>query len=225
MKRKRSSSVYLDYWRRRRNHRHYRSSRRRGSSGRWGSDRWDISSDGWHRGGSDDGRLRHGWRDALERGRRGDRRHGHCLLCSFQTTKWNIVLWCTDSYKCWQDMGNKVTLMLLYWAVIGLANRPPAEGHRKSTKDTEWDLPGTVTQGPAGTGESITDLSLPIMSQPYTKQNTPHLHMRCAALGQSSPFLCSQSCSVLSKRQGVQGEGKGGDGSFWEVPSCTDFSL
>lgn len=34
------------------------------------------------------------------------------------------TLWCTDSYKCWQDMGNKVTLMLLYWAVTGLANRP-----------------------------------------------------------------------------------------------------
>lgn len=80
-------SIYLDYRWRRRHHRHYRSSRRRGSSGRRGSDRRDISSDGWHRGGSNDGRLRHGWRDVLERGRRGDGRHGHCLLRSFQTTK------------------------------------------------------------------------------------------------------------------------------------------
>lgn len=80
-------SIYLDYRWRRRHHGHYRSSRRRGSSGGRGSDRRDISSDGWHRGGSNDGRLRHGWRDVLERGRRGDGRHGHCLLRSFQTTK------------------------------------------------------------------------------------------------------------------------------------------
>jgi len=80
-------SIYLDYRWRRRHHRYYRSSRQRGSSGRRGSDRRDISSDGWHGGGSNDGRLRHGWRDVLERGRRGDGRHGHCLLCSFQTTK------------------------------------------------------------------------------------------------------------------------------------------
>lgn len=50
-------SIYLDYRWRRRHHGHYRSGRWRGSSGRRGSDRRDISGDGWHGGGGNDRRL------------------------------------------------------------------------------------------------------------------------------------------------------------------------
>lgn len=130
-------SIYLDYWWRRRHHGHYRSSRRRGSSGGRGSDRRDISSDGWHRGGSNDGRLRHGWRDVLERGRRGDGRHGHCLLRSFQTTKWKhtaMYWWLQVPTRHWEQSDTSGAGLCNH----GLGKKLPVQGHRKSTKDKLW---------------------------------------------------------------------------------------
>lgn len=160
-------SIYLDYWWRRRNHRHYRSSTRRGSSGRRGSDRRDISSDGWHRGGSNDGRLRHSWRDVLERGRRGDGRHGHCLLRSFQTTKWKHcnVLTVTNADRTLWTKWHRCCWIIRSWAWQKVPGSGPQEEHKGHCVWFAW-----CHSPEANKNWRITDLSLPtISSRPATQ--------------------------------------------------------
>lgn len=87
----RTQGAHLDDRRRRRDHRDDGCGRRRwgGSWGDW--DRRDVCSDGWYRGGSDDGRLGDSGGHALKGGRWGDRGHGRHLLRTFKTRKGHLA--------------------------------------------------------------------------------------------------------------------------------------
>lgn len=122
-----AARIYLDDRGRGRHHGHDRSGGRRRGGGSRGGDRRDIGGDGWHGGGSDDGRLRHGWRDVLERGRRGHGRHGHGLLRSLETR---------------EGKGGGVTA----GRVLG-ANWTWQRDPMESTKGTVWFARCCYTQG------------------------------------------------------------------------------
>lgn len=143
------------------------------------------------------------------------------------------TLWCTDGYKCWQDMGSKVTVVLLYRAVRGLAklvpNSWPQEehtGHRVrfawccySGSNKNWRiiyltwvfLPWAWGQ-PSASKTHHTCTHLPpsalcaLVSSLHTESNSTALPHWCAVQMDASQIFIWQTVAVRQTRPETLGE-------------------